>query len=71
MLSHAEDQAVPFRYRVIDEDGSDLGPLASQRGEWSSGDRLSRWHGEKLEVVSFVDAEEHEPFDGYIIVRTA
>ena len=53
-----------FRYRLIDEDGADLGPLASYRSEWQPGERLSRWHGERLEVVSVVEADELRALPG-------
>jgi hypothetical protein len=64
---------VTFRYRLIDEHGADLGPLASQRSEWRPGERLSRWHGETLEVVGVVDVddEHRELFRAYIVVRRA
>lgn len=57
------------RFRILDEAGNDLGPFASRRSDWSSGDRLARWHGETLEVVSVVDAEPEDPVTGYIVVR--
>jgi hypothetical protein len=58
-----------FRFRLLDEAGDDLGPLATQRSTWCEGERLSRWHGDQLEVVSVVEAEEHDPFHGYLVVR--
>ncbi|MDX6414868.1 MAG: hypothetical protein QOH23_2278 [Gaiellaceae bacterium] len=58
-----------FRYRLLAEDGSDLGPLASRRPEWSEGDTLARWHGEKLVVVRTIDAEPHDVFRAYVVVR--
>ena len=62
-----------FRYRLIDEQGSDLGPLASPRSDWQPGEQLSRRHGETLEVVGVVDAddEHRELFRAYIVVRRA
>ena len=66
----APDFSMTFRYRRIDEEGADLGPLASYRSEWQPGERLSRWHGERLEVVSVVEADElTELFRAYIVVR--
>ncbi len=59
-----------FRYRLIDETGDDLGPLASRRSEWQQGERLLRCHGEKLTVVRVVDAEDINEFRGYIVVRS-
>lgn len=61
---------MPVRYRLIDEDGNDLGPLASRRADWRVGERVSRWHGEELEVLNVVEAENHEGFSGYIVVRS-
>lgn len=58
-----------FRYRLVDEKGNDLGPLATQRSVWNAGERLSRWHGDQLEIVSVVAAEEDDPFQGYLVVR--
>ena len=62
-----------FRYRLIDEHGSDLGPLASSRSDWQPGEQFSRRHGETLEVVGVVDAddEHRELFRAYIVVRRA
>jgi hypothetical protein len=63
--------AMTFRYRLIDEHGADLGPLASQRVDWQPGERLSRRHGETLEVLRVVDVDEAhaELFRAYIVVR--
>jgi hypothetical protein len=61
---------MPNRYRLIDEDGNDLGPLPTRRADWRVGERVSRWHGEELEVSNVVEAEGHEGFSGYIVVRS-
>jgi hypothetical protein len=58
-----------YRFRLLDETGNDLGPLATQREAWDAGDRLSRWHGDDLEVVRVVEAEDHDPFYGYLVVK--
>ena len=58
-----------YRFRILDEAGNDLGPFASRRADWMSGDRFARWHGETLEVVSVVDAEPGDRVTGYIVVR--
>ena len=62
-----------FRYRLIDEHGADLGPLASERSDWRTGERLARRHGETLEVVGVVDVDDahRELFRAYIVVRPA
>lgn len=60
---------MPYRYRLLDEEGNDLGPLASRRCNWQPGERISRWHGEVLEIVSVVDELEQAEFNGYLIVQ--
>jgi hypothetical protein len=59
---------MPYRYRLVDESGNDLGPFASRRTLWVVGERLSRSHGEELEVVNFVRAEDGDRFHGYVVV---
>ena len=58
-----------YRYRLIDEDGTDLGPLASPRNDWSAGDRVARRRNEDLTIVSVVPAEDHDYFHAYLVVR--
>jgi hypothetical protein len=58
-----------FRFRLLDEQGNDLGPLATKRGTWQQGEQLSRWHGDDLEVVRVVPTESHEPIDGFLVVK--
>jgi hypothetical protein len=60
---------MPFRYRLIDESGEDLGPLASKRSDWSPGEKLSRSNGESLLVVRVVPVEPQELFTAYLLVR--
>jgi hypothetical protein len=58
-----------FRYRLIDETGEDLGPLASKRSNWLPGEKLSRWHGESLMILRVVPVEPQELFTAYLLVR--
>ena len=58
-----------FRFRILDEAGNDLGPFASRRDDWTTGERFARWHGESLEVVSVVEAEPGDHVNGFIVVR--
>ena len=60
--------SMPYRYRLIDQHGNDLGSLASRRARWPVGERVSRWHGEELEVINFVAANDGDGFDGYVVV---
>ena len=62
--------SMSYRYRLIDEEGNDLGLLASRRARWPVGERVSRWHGEEFEVVNFVAANDGDCFDGYVVVAS-
>jgi hypothetical protein len=63
-------ESVPqFRFRLLDQEVNDLGPLATKRDAWQPGERLSRWHGDELEVVRVVYAEAHEPIHGFLVVK--
>jgi hypothetical protein len=62
-------KAMPYRYRLIDESGNDLGALASRRAEMMVGERVSRWHGEELEIVNFVPAHDEQGLHGYVVVK--
>jgi hypothetical protein len=59
---------MPYRYRLIDQSGNDLGPFASRRETWVIGERLSRGNGGELEVVNFVQADDGDGFHGYVVV---
>ena len=59
---------MPYRYRLIDASGNDLGQLASRRAAWVVGERVIRSRGEEFEVVNFVPADEEAGFHGYIVV---
>jgi hypothetical protein len=58
-----------IRYRLIDEDGLDLGPFVSMRIDWDTGDTLARRPDERFTVVNVVVANEHESFYAYLIVQ--
>lgn len=60
---------MPYLFRLLDPDGNDLGPLASRRCDWQPGERVSRWHGEELEIIRVVDHLDEVGFHGYIVVR--
>lgn len=59
-----------YRFRLLDEAGNDLGPFASRRADWTAGERLARWHGETLEVIDVLEAEQPgDLVNGFIVVR--
>jgi hypothetical protein len=64
----AQEPGLPHRYRLVDETGVDLGPLASRRSSWAPGDEVARRHGERLLVVEVVEAFQGD-VRAYIVVR--
>jgi hypothetical protein len=62
---------VPFRYRLIDPDGRDLGPFVSKRDDWKPGDRIGRSKGEDMVVTAAIEPEDDEGFRAYLVVVTA
>ncbi len=69
LLEEGLGSDMQYRFRILDEAGNDLGPFATRRHDWASGERVARWHGESLEVVSVVEAEPGDSVNGYIVVR--
>ena len=59
-----------YRYRLIDEGGSDLGPLISARLTFAVGEPITPRAGEQYEVVRLVEPE-NENFRAYVVVRSA
>jgi hypothetical protein len=60
---------VPYRYRLIDTEGVDLGPFVSTGPECRPGDRIARGAGEELVVKAVVEPEEGAPFRAYLVVE--
>ena len=54
-----------FRYRLIDMDGSDLGPLVSST-DWPVGGLMKTAHG-YLRIAAVVETEE--AFHAYLVVE--
>lgn len=68
-VGQANESEVTYRFRLLNEEGVDLGPLASRRNNWTVGETFSRFHGEKLTIIRIVATEPQDPFDAYLIVR--
>jgi len=58
-----------YRYRIVNEEGVELGPYASARLAFQVGERLVRRRGERYEIVKVVEAERDESFRAYLVVR--
>jgi hypothetical protein len=63
--------AMPFRYRLIDADGTDLGPFISKRPDWKPGDRIGRSKGEEMLITAVIEPEEDAGFQAYLVVSPA
>ncbi len=58
-------------FRLIDEDGDDLGPFMSSEPNWHAGHQIQRGSDDTLEVVRLVAAEEDDDVNGYLVVKRA
>ena len=61
---------MPFRYRLLDGHGNDVGPLIAKR-DWRVGDQISRSHGEDLVIIAIVAPEADAGFRAYLVVAPA
>jgi hypothetical protein len=59
---------MPFRYRLIDAEGTDLGPFVSKSSDWTPGDRIGRSRGEDMLITAVVEPEEGAGFSAYLVV---
>jgi hypothetical protein len=57
-----------FRFGLLDEDGTDLGPFVSSSPDWKRGDHIPFADGYMLEIVQLVDSIESGGVD-YLIVK--
>jgi hypothetical protein len=60
---------VANRFRLLAEDGTDLGQLAAAVRDWLPGHRIQRGPDDILEVVRLVDAADGDDVHGYLVVR--
>jgi hypothetical protein len=59
---------MPFRYRLIDAEGTDLGLFVSKRQDWKHGDRIGRSKGEDMLISAVIEPEEDAGFQAYLVV---
>jgi hypothetical protein len=62
---------MPYRYRLIDAQGTDLGPFVSNDDEWAPGSTIARSAGDVLRVVAVVEPEDTRDFRAYLVVEQA
>ena len=59
---------MPFRYRLIDAEGTDLGAFVSKRQDWKPGERIARGRGHEMLITAVVKPEEDAGFLAYLVV---
>ena len=59
---------MPFRYRLIDAEGTDLGAFVSKRQDWKPGERIGRSRGQEMLITAVVEPEENAGFVAYLVV---
>jgi len=59
------------RYRLLSEEGEDLGLLQAVTPTWAPGDRIPRGPGDSLVVVNVTVALDGDDVDGYLVVKPA
>jgi hypothetical protein len=62
---------MPFRYRLIDADGTDLGPFVSKRRDWKPGDRIGRSKGEDMLITAVIEPDGDAGFQAYLVVASS
>lgn len=62
------DLAMPFRYRLIDAEGTDLGPFVSKRQNWKPGERIGQSKGEDMLITAVIEPEGDVGFQAYLVV---
>lgn len=61
---------MPFRFRLIDSEGTDLGPFFSKRQDWKPGERIGRSKGEDIVITAVIEPEEEAGFRAYLVVSS-
>jgi hypothetical protein len=59
---------MPFRYRLVDAEGTDLGPFVSKGQGWKPGERIGRSKGEDMLITAVVKPEHGAGFQAYLVV---
>lgn len=57
------------RCRLVDEEGVERGPFVSLRHSFAVGEEIARGAGESYEIVNVIEADRHENFRAYLVVR--
>jgi len=66
--NRVEQVVMPFRFRLIDSEGVDLGPFVSRRQDWKPGERIGRSKGEDMLITAVIEPEQDAAFQAYLVV---
>jgi hypothetical protein len=69
--STTDEPDMLFHFRLIQEDGADLGTFSTSEPNWETGHLIQRGAGDVLEVVRLVDAADGDNVVGYLVVKAA
>ena len=59
------------RYRLLSQEGDDLGLFQAVAPTWAPGDRIPLGTGNNLIVVNVTEALDGDVIDGYLVVKSA
>jgi hypothetical protein len=59
------------RYRLIDDEGHDLGAFHTAAPTWVPGDKIHRGPDASFVVVNLTPALDGDDVDGYLVVKAA
>ena len=59
---------MPFRFRLIDSEGTDLGPFVSRRLDRKPGERIGRSKGDDMLITAVIEPEEGTGFQAYLVI---
>jgi len=59
---------MPFRFRLIDAEGTDIGPFVSKRQNWKPGEHIGRSKDEDVLITAVIEPEDEADFHAYLVV---
>ncbi len=68
-MARQTDRPTTFRYKLLRDDGTDLGLLTTNEPDWTAGQHIHQTDGSILEVIRTVAAEPDDNVHGYLIVH--
>ncbi|MGZ4415171.1 MAG: hypothetical protein ACXVRZ_12495 [Gaiellaceae bacterium] len=68
-MARQTDRPPTFRFKLLREDGTDLGLLTTSEPDWTAGQHIHQANTTILEVIRTVAAEPDDNVHGYLIIR--